>query len=138
MGYTHYLQPKKKTTKAQFKKIVADVKKIENHLASVGLVLYDGRGEKKGVVYADDYLAFNGCGDESHETFYFDLSSDFQFCKTNRKPYDIAVCMAMIAIKEHVKDIEVSSDGDFDAEWVSAIEMYATLFPKRKVLLEKE
>ena len=125
MGYTHYLTPKKETTttKAQFKKIVAAVKKIEKHLASVGLVLHDGRGENTGVVYTDEYFAFNGKGDESHETFYFDMTDKFKFCKTARKPYDIAVCMVLIAIKEHVKDIEVNSDGDFDVEWLPAIDM---------------
>jgi hypothetical protein len=137
MGYTHYLQPKKKTTKAQFKNIVADVKKIENHLQQIRLALYDGLGQYKGVVYRDDYFAFNGSGDKGHETFYFDLTKDFKFCKTNRKPYDIAVCMVMIAIKEHVKTIRISSDGDFnDDEWVLAIRMYSNVFPDRKVVLE--
>lgn len=72
-------------------------------------------------------------GDFSYETFYFprklipeDLGNSgkgefcFQFCKTAQKPYDIAVAICLIIIKQRLKNnIKVSSDGD-NCDWIDA------------------
>jgi hypothetical protein len=72
----------------------------------------------------------NGIGELSHETFCLERVTDttgftqrdddgliFKFCKTAQKPYDIAVCSALIIAKKHFgKSIMISSDGD-NEEW---------------------
>ena len=70
-------------------------------------------------------------GELSHETFCLERVTDitgftqrdddngliFNFCKTARKPYDIAVCSALIIAKKHFgESIMISSDGD-NEEW---------------------
>ena len=115
MGYTHYFPLQKAVAKGKRKAIISDMRKIEEHFKSNGLPLFDGRGDKKGVVYNDAYFAFNGDGSkgESHETFYIDFDdTDFNFCKTARKPYDLAVTTTLIMLVHHLgSGIEVSGDG---------------------------
>ena len=49
----------------------------------------------------------------------------FDFCKTARKPYDVVVCAALLAIKHHQGDnVEIRSDGDFGDEWQPAYRLY--------------
>ena len=69
-------------------------------------------------------IRFNGIGEESHETFTINRKNPmeksydgeikyFDFCKTARKEYDIAVCCALIVAKKHFGDIiNISSDGN--------------------------
>ena len=48
----------------------------------------------------------------------------FNFCKTARKPYDIAVTCALVIACHHFKDkIMISSDGGISSEWKEAVEM---------------
>lgn len=130
MGYTHYITTGKKISDESFENIKADIKKIEVYMEKIGKPLFDGPGENLGVVYTDDYIAFNGDGsvDEDHETFYLDKNDeDFNFCKTNGKPYDLAVCMALFVIKKHEPSVDISSDGDFD-DWRESIEAFDEIF----------
>ena len=76
-----------------------------------------------------EYIIFNGVGEESHETFTMnrknplEKTSDgetkyFDFCKTARKEYDIAVCCALIIAKKYFGNIiKVSSDGIDEDGW---------------------
>jgi hypothetical protein len=86
-------------------------------------------------------IRFNGWKDEGHETFLVtrempeipdwssDKSASFDFCKTARKPYDLAVCLVLLSMKRHAPEsVRVSSDGDWDAEWTEAREVYRRLF----------
>ena len=58
-----------------------------------------------------------------------DSGEAFDFCKTARKPYDLAVCLVLLAMKRHApKSVKVSSDGDWDGEWKEAREVYKSLF----------
>lgn len=98
--------------------------------------LYDGGGEKYGVDFESNGFWFNGddfVGD-SHETFSLRVDQiGFDFCKTNRKPYDKAVVMTLLSLKEHFGDgVEVTSDGDLD-DWETGIEAYMELFTDRKI-----
>ncbi|PSR27615.1 MAG: hypothetical protein C7B46_19320 [Sulfobacillus benefaciens] len=57
-------------------------------------------------------------GDCSYESFRFDRVEDarFSFCKTARKPYDVAVTAALIVIKHHLPTVRIMSDGN-DDDW---------------------
>ena len=106
-----------------------------------------GEGEP---TISDNEICFNGDGsngqDLDHETFVFKLFQSghnrkidefekdgvFGFCKTARKPYDVAVCVSLMVIKHHIgSDFSISSDGDLEDGWGEAIEFYEKFF-KRK------
>jgi hypothetical protein len=71
-------------------------------------------------------ICFNGDGmeDLDHESFYFSPNAskrekEFSFCKTARKPYDLAVCATLIALKVRIPGFSYTSDGDAE-EWKPA------------------
>jgi hypothetical protein len=115
MGYTNYWLPKKLNKDeipAQFWK---DAEEILDIIISKGVVLATGDGQyvlstgqeiikesndKEGQEYPAIY--FNGYArgeeDHSYETFGLVFDGDWNFCKTAREPYDIAVkCILMLA-----------------------------------------
>ncbi len=84
----------------------------------------------------------NGKDEDGHETFAINTAtSEWGFCKTSRKPYDIVVCKILLILKHYLGNgIEVKSDGfsnhqpqkkygvgnvvklrDMDGTWGSAI-----------------
>lgn len=88
------------------------------------------------------FVAFNGrnggrslLDDLAHETFYVPRrltpsphhSTDehgryFEFCKTSRKPYDLLVTAALIALTHHFPDVNVLSDGKA-SDWKEGVEL---------------
>lgn len=136
MGYTHYFTFKKPLSLANFNKVKKDLKLIESHLANQPepIILRNGLGEGKGVYYSNNRIAFNGdaSNDLDYETFGFSVGdNDFEFCKTQYRPYDLAVCLTLRSLNYHVgKDIEISSDGDKN-DWKESLEVYKELFPDR-------
>lgn len=54
----------------------------------------------------------------------------FECCKTARKPYDLLVCGALMALKYHFPNVEISSDGTA-ADWFIACAFYADCFEDR-------
>lgn len=126
MGYTHYFyQPLEDLNISNWEKMVLDFYKV---LPEFYDILDHETGQK---LEADmDNIFFNGIGEESHETFILSRKPDktyissedtevFNFCKTARKDYDIAVCCSLIIAKKHFPEIRVSSDGG-KKEWLEA------------------
>ena len=82
-----------------------------------------------------NHIIFNGIGEQGHETFSMNIKNPmekshtgrieyFDFCKTARKEYDIAVCCALIIAKKHFADIiRVASDGSEEDGWDKAKEL---------------
>ena len=96
--------------------------------------LFGGNGTGK-PVFSDKEICFNG--DESkglgHETFLISMDSKgFDFCKTARKPYDVAVCIALICFKHFFgDDFTYHSDGDIkngEEGWGKAQEITTEYF----------
>ena len=77
-------------------------------------------GNGKPILNENGVFAFNGNEDEDgdYESFYVSLNDDryeFGFCKTARKPYDVAVCLALLCLaNEFGEDFSYSSDGDIE------------------------
>lgn len=140
MGYTHYWKFKKnpkdcKNGSTKFAKSVELLKKClakvpaeiegetydwENFTkkpVKIPFVLKGGNGEGE-PKFTDELVCFNGDAsiDCDHETCYFALDNDryaFDFCKTARKPYDVAVCLALLCFKKNFgNDFSYSSDGN--------------------------
>lgn len=111
MGYTHYWKAKKFTAedKAGWKKALLIIKKIlECHAA---LIQFESDDKRKPVASLEQ-IRFNGIEDDGYETFLLNAEpTDFEFCKTSRKPYDLAVCEVLLVLNSLMPSLEVSSDG---------------------------
>lgn len=159
MGYTHYWYRKKSFTQKQWEKVcmgVLDVIALCDKTCTriKGKILlaweYDSQMEEQPTLFGgqkflpkppqvdNDTIRFNGWRDEGHETFMVtrELSPDdsprdevFDFCKTNRKPYDLAVMLCLLVMAD-TKAVRISSDGSWEDEWVPAREAYKKLFGK--------
>jgi len=79
----------------------------------------------------EDRIRFNGKGEEGHETFLFETGKNSnEFCKTARKPYDLAVCEILLVLKAHLPNFTMKSDGfwtskenpKLDENWPAALE----------------
>ena len=119
MGYTHYLKSaaspasleKAVEIRDEISKVLDRHKKLlqfeyNEKLPPMNDITVDDKGVPKNII------RFNGIEEDGHETFYISsgFEDGFNFCKTNRKPYDIAVCECLIIFK-HFLNADVSSDG---------------------------
>lgn len=132
MGYTHYWRRKKEIEPEIYTHIQNDFQKLLPALETAGVRLAGGMGDGH-PVFLKDELLFNGYGSESYESFDFprmliphsweepdqkDLY--FQFCKTDERPYDLAVTACLLVAMHHLgPDIALSSDGG-EIEWKAA------------------
>lgn len=156
MGYTHYWTYKPnqiKDTEELRKKflVVRNVIKVARGIISrnpfihkgqagggyddVPCIIRGGLGEGRPMIN-ESQVWFNG--DEKmgmdHETFsirWYDDSNPngFGFCKTNRKPYDLLVCVSLLAFKHAFDDTRVftfSSDGD-NSDWQTAKDVFTSI-----------
>ena len=133
MGYTHYWKRLKFTPKnwEAFQAKTQEV--IKNLPARVKLALEYDEADKP-VEISDLRIRFNGIGNEGHETFWLENTpEEFSFCKTARKPYDLAVCSVLILASLLCESGDISSDGIgdtyTDSEWIDAWKFLSNLFP---------
>ena len=124
MGYTQYWQRPPRLPAEAFGRAVADCRRV---LPETKVPLAGAQGNGKPVFRADA-IVFNGVGAASLETFAIRLEEadrgagrpQFSFCKTERRPYDLAVQVTLIVFKHHLgAALRVSSDGR-DADWDAA------------------
>ncbi len=137
MGYTHYykLRYPTKDVDTQYQKSLTEIKKLfkllpdkfetagNTYNSKIVLNDYNGVGKPE---FKKTHISFNGNRrlEEDHETFYFEPKfTDFEFCKTARKPYDFFVCLCLLSLATHIESFTFSSDGDID-DWKPAIEFY--------------
>lgn len=107
MGYTRYWNIKNDLDDSKFVKF----KEISSQIVELFDIPLDD------IIIDDSVVRFNGVGDDAHETFVFSKKSGFNFCKTQRKPYDAVVCACLLtAVNIFGSDISFSSDGDNDDE----------------------
>jgi len=107
MGYTRYWNIKNDLDDCRFLKF----KEICNQIVELFDIPLDD------IIIDDSVVRFNGVGDNAHETFLFSKKSGFNFCKTQRKPYDAVVCACLLtAMDVFGNDISFLSDGDNDDE----------------------
>ena len=124
MGHTHYWRRPPQLPAPAFGRAVADCRRVlpETHIPLAGA---DGTGKP---LFKSDAIVFNGVGANAHETFAVRLEEAergdgrpaFSFCKTEHKPYDLAVQVALIVFKHRLgQQFHVSSDGE-ESEWETA------------------
>jgi len=112
MGYTNYWHQYNDFTDAEWKQIKEEFNYIKE---TVGFLIDDESTK--------DIIKFNGKNDNGHEDFYlnretktpFDKTYEgqdvsFNFCKTNGKPYDIAVWSLLSFINRICPSVAISRD----------------------------
>lgn len=121
MGHSHYWEGKVNDRE----KCARDIVRL---LESSSVPLADGLAtEGTSPIVDAESVWFNGVGDDGCETFSLVWdSTDFNFCKTGRRPYDIVV-MAALCIGAYY-GLSVSSDGD-TKEWQPGLELARTIIP---------
>ena len=141
MGYTHYWR---------FSKVVKNIDKSEEKFATAvnlfkkklkelpkDIRMCNGNGKGKPIITPTD-VVFNGSAKngEDYDTFYIGLDYDesdskFNFCKTNRLPYDVAVCLALLCFKyAYGIDFRYFSDGErTDEGWALAHQILSKFTP---------
>lgn len=151
MGYTHYFPRLRAISDAEWGAITKDVRlllgNLPAHSLSAGGYYSDAplrlaleEGEPEPPLVDDRYIIFNGTGgdDLGHETFYIDRESadefgrnrpdipfGFDFCKTARKPYDLAVCAVLAVMHDRAPGgWRIGSDGDL-SDWKPALDWAA-------------
>lgn len=136
MGYSSYFIRDVTIPKPLFERVVNDVRAAIDKISRSGIIIAGPNGEGPPVLNAEK-IAFNGSykDGENYETFILSRVTEkkikddcgpkrrFQFCKTGRKPYDLAVCATLIIAKHHLgKRIAVMSDGGMEPnEWMPAV-----------------
>jgi hypothetical protein len=114
VGYTHYWDLKGVTPQAYkegFKRAEPTLVDIIDKYAGI-LDVRRGCGTpglRRGVM-------FNGVSPSDCEDFVFLRGfppESFNFCKTNRKLYDGAVCECLLVLAAHIEGMKISSDGLF-------------------------
>ena len=121
MGYSHYWKFKGENAPVDFKDGAEKFTKAANlgarlcdKVREMGIEICGGDGHST-PTFNERKIVFNGCADkgEAYETFSV-CSNDgmWDFCKTGEKPYDLLVCLMLLAFKHFFKeDFEYSSDG---------------------------
>ena len=120
MGYTHYWEFKDNIAPKDFKdgenkfaRAAELIRKAYNKVTEMGIEIVDGMGEGGEPTISDSEVYFNGKGDESCETFGIQANDgEWNCCKTARRPYDLLVCVSLLAFKEAFgDDFSYKSDG---------------------------
>lgn len=122
------------------------MKIVLSHLPENVKVKYECDSADEAAV-TSKMVRFNGVNEKGHETFLLEFKpSPFEFCKTARKPYDLAVCASLILASYYAESGEISSDGinagwengeikypdNVDSEWKDAWEFMHRLFYSRE------
>ena len=121
MGYSHYWKSKGGKAPVEFEngaEKFANAAKIGARLCDkvreMGIEIRGGDGHST-PVFSEGKVVFNGCADKGESCETFSIHSDdgmWDFCKTEENPYDLLVCLMLLAFKHFFKDdFEYSSDG---------------------------
>ena len=146
MGHTHYFcfrteKGKAKELELTYQRAVKDCQRIIKRYYAIngglsGYTAHTTIGQYGG-------LCVNGKGSEGCEEFslpeHFSqaVNMGFQFCKTNRRPYDLVVSACLAVLKHRLGDnIDVSSDGHFN-DGINFAREVTRLALKKQVVVER-
>lgn len=136
MGYTHYWYRTKEIDANTFVKIKMDFERVLPALTEAGIKLGNGYGIGFPIMNGETIL-FNGPGAQGYEGMNFprvmtvhpdekpnEKGHHFEFCKTDRRPYDLAVAVFLLIAKHHLQDdLIIRSDGG-KRDWKAAEQLY--------------
>jgi len=139
MGYTHYWNRTADFTQKEWDKICFDIfEVITKYCEPNGIKIVRDKDEDSHPLINNQQIHLNGYKDEAYETFfvnkkiknqYFKNGESFDFCKTQRRPYDMMVMLALLIMKNHAsKTFSYSSDGNWNEEWKPAKKIFKEIF----------
>jgi len=140
-GYTHYWEWHARPDAAALHACIADMSRIvearrgmladrEDRTGTASVFLVLGTFGDAGDPVPD--IAFNGIGDDGHEPFAFPLAPftvdrpEFQFVKTEAKPYDEVVTACLIVARDYFRPevLTIASDGTWEPDWAAGAALY--------------
>ena len=135
MGYTHTYIVQHPELDLKIPRIASDVAQIIE-ASRVSIADASGKRGSKPVL-GPNQISFNGTAPREAESFQFPpdhernesmgMHPGWNFCKTDRLPYDIVVCAALVAIQHHLDgNVEVQSNGHFadQEDWQPVYRLY--------------
>lgn len=143
MGYTHYWTQTRNMTAEEWETVRGDVGEILKYTQHIsGIPLANGIGDPgTQPEIASNKIWFNGVGpDNDHETFGIVPTIDgpaWAFCKTARKPYDVAVaaCLCYLSTCLEPAAYTVSSDGN-GSDFIEGLEVARKALPRKANILD--
>lgn len=144
MGYSHYFPQNRSFTKPEWDKVKFGVNKIleySQNLNRSDIALQESYERNRFPIVNNIRVQFNGpdgfnCEDffitkkvREHRPYEDKREPVFNFCKTNREPYDLIVCSCLLWI-EHVapRVLHIHSDGAWNKEWLEPRLVFRQLF----------
>lgn len=138
MGYTHYFPQSRPFSDMEWSQITKAFHKLYQSEDCQGLIQPEFEcGWKDFFTHKSikgEAIAFNGVGDEACETFVLEKSpkklGEFNFCKTNDRPYDLMVTALLIVCAGYAEGaLNISSDGTAE-EWQPAVDLVTKVLKK--------
>lgn len=135
MGYTHsWSRDESLLSPEDYRDFYAEFTglavKVIQTAQEQGIQLADPTGEHLGAWRVDgDSVRLNGYGEDAHESFVWEKvcpepDGFYDFCKTNRKPYDVVVTALLLAVQEaYGNAVRISSDGT-PSEWEDGVRLF--------------
>jgi hypothetical protein len=131
MAYSHYWTVPRahRDYVAAWPSILDDTRRIIDAVRQHGVVIAGYDGLRRPALHADGHgIAFNGDASTDLDAQPFNLTpplpiaptygQPFSLCKTNRKPYDVAVAAVLLRCALLLPDVFlIRSDGAWDQEW---------------------
>jgi len=115
MGYTHYWTKERDITDPEWEQITEIARKVIKTARSKYLISVAWESDEIGrpPQIDSEVIRFNGIDEDGHETFYLSRkASEFDFCKTARKDYDMIVVAILQACAVYCTGFSWRSDGD--------------------------
>ena len=130
MGYAHYFSLRSNYPGDRaWGEFTSEMRTLLMHPAVEPHVCYQSDEMSRAPAIEEHLVQFNGRGAAGCETFVLLRRCHDASCKTELRPYDLAVCCALISAKRHLRLFTVQSDGDWDGNaWLLARSLYRAIF----------
>lgn len=163
MGYTHYFPQNREATVDEFNALCDDAEALIKTARDCGISIVNGSGDagtdpiiirialdaptsppnENGVTVIDNAvpraaipkILFNGEGKDSCEPFSIKpFYEDFNFTKTQGRPYDAVVVAMLISMYYLAPGCwNISTDARGPRQWQEGVELWLKTFPDRKI-----
>lgn len=142
MGYSHSWSQLRDLTTDEWQAVRADIGEILKYVQhTAGIPLGDGSGDPgTSPEILRHYIGFNGLGKDHYETFSIHRVRDpdsWDFCKTEHKPYDIAVVAVLCYLDTCLETpaFHIQSDGR-GHEWTDGLDLARKALPSKANILD--
>jgi len=138
MSYLHHWEftPADPAYATAWPAILDSTRAVIAHVRGAGVVIAGPDGLHRPLIDRVDGVSFNGDAttDLDYEELYLPAPGGqatpmFAFCKTNAKPYDLAVTALLLRVYLLIpKTFAIDSDGSWDRDWAPARKVLADLY----------